>query len=971
MKTNTLSRARIVRLLPALLFAALGVQGCSWNESEYERYVGSRGYVEKCEGICVLENIPKTKDDCEKNSNLVWTDAICLKDNKFIDASTEADCKDDTIKGTWIPGECKIINTNKDECESDKVGGKWANFQLYEIGNGQYLWNDEGKYYCGNYQEIVEGIKKPCNNLDKHTLDKYIDDIQKYHLCESTSFCRSVPLKKDEDLKYVAACTTCPKGNIKCGNECVDIMNSKDNCGGCNIVCNSEQGEFCDSGECVSSCKNSVDENNEETRKKICNVNGQLVCQDIDNNPEHCGECGNNCNKDNSEIMNWMCKKGKCIPVDSCAKSQIKCYCLYDEDGNIKECSAEKLDKSELLCINKNSIDSCGAQNCQDRGRICSIGQICVENTDGYECKCADGLIKYGEKCLNPYNPETCGVNEDELKNNTIHSCGKNEICDGKECLCIQGFDKCDGEDGCVNILNNPHHCGSCSTDCGKNSYCDNGGCKCNDGFSRCEINNSGEVVCGESIPNCTESKYNNHCGAQGVANDPNPGSENFSGYVCDQESRCYKEKGKWVCGCDDFICDNLCIDPDTNIKYCGAKSCEDGINCFLEGRNTECVSGKCECKGDDMLFVGVIENDGALHYTTDLTDKDIIRFDCINTKTDPLCCGGKKSCLNNNICDSNKVCINGYCEENCPDGYANCNGNCINKSIYNVKELENGHCECDLNANDKYTCPANGNPDNGCLVEQGDENNCGGCGNKCEPTYSCIQNTSCRCGNNTSECEYEIGEYDNNQMNVKRCMNLSVLKMKECKTCEFGWGNLDKNWANGCESDLSTNIYHCGVENNDCTVVCDPNDVNCVQNVVNAGGVVCRNGSCGYSTCNNLDYLNCDGDVLKDGYYFANPNNEHAILGCETNIKTDINNCRMCEYKCVSNTCEDGKCCYKNEKDIYLDLSQFECCSNNILYQYKHNWWKGCYDSSHYGCSENELKGDGNFGINCWSMVE
>ena len=59
-----------------------------------------------------------------------------------------------------------------------------------------------------------------------------------------------------------------------------------------------------------------------------------------------------------------------------------------------------------------------------------------------------------------------------------------------------------------------------------------------------------------------------------------------------------------------------------------------------------------------------------------------------------------------------------------------------------------------------------------------------------------------------------------------------------------------------------------------------------------------------------------------------------------------------------------------RNEKAIHSDLNVFMCCNNNKLYRYDHSWLKGCYDPSHYGCSETELKGDSNLGMNCWTLV-
>jgi hypothetical protein len=40
------------------------------------------------------------------------------------------------------------------------------------------------------------------------------------------------------------------EGQEVCDGVCVDTLNDNENCGGCNIVCNPNEGEFCIGGEC-------------------------------------------------------------------------------------------------------------------------------------------------------------------------------------------------------------------------------------------------------------------------------------------------------------------------------------------------------------------------------------------------------------------------------------------------------------------------------------------------------------------------------------------------------------------------------------------------------------------------------------------------------------------------------------------------------------------------------------------------
>lgn len=91
----------------------------------------------------------------------------------------------------------------------------------------------------------------------------------------------------------------------------------------------------------------------------------------------------------------------------------------------------------------------------------------------------------------------------------------------------------------------------------------------------------------------------------------------------------------------------------------------------------------------------------------------------------------------------------------------------------------------------------------NGCDadVHGGDVNNCGGCKVKCyAPPHA-----TAKC--NKGKCGY---------------------------SCQFGWGNCDKDWKNGCEKDLSKDVNNCGWGGNKCK-----------QPKYHGGETVCRGGKC------------------------------------------------------------------------------------------------------------------------------
>ena len=68
-------------LLSLAALAALLTYACQWDDGIYQRYVGDRGYVEPCTGVCISSNLPKTKETCRSpehgQEGYQWTDPKC------------------------------------------------------------------------------------------------------------------------------------------------------------------------------------------------------------------------------------------------------------------------------------------------------------------------------------------------------------------------------------------------------------------------------------------------------------------------------------------------------------------------------------------------------------------------------------------------------------------------------------------------------------------------------------------------------------------------------------------------------------------------------------------------------------------------------------------------------------------------------------------------------------------------------
>lgn len=100
---------------------------------------------------------------------------------------------------------------------------------------------------------------------------------------------------------------------------------------------------------------------------------------------------------------------------------------------------------------------------------------------------------------------------------------------------------------------------------------------------------------------------------------------------------------------------------------------------------------------------------------------------------------------------------------------------------------------------------------------------------------------------------------------------------------CNLGWGNCDHNDANGCESDVSSDMASCGACGHACPTGPDL--------------VVCENAACKATAC-PAGLANCDANVGN---------------GCETDLSSTVTHCGSCEKDCTktqaSVTCQAGTC--------------------------------------------------------------
>jgi len=185
----------------------------------------------------------------------------------------------------------------------------------------------------------------------------------------------------------------------------------------------------------------------------------------------------------------------------------IDCACA-DAGANKHYCRGE--------CVSLlDDIENCGA--C---GETCGEYQTCISGV----CTCPSGELWCDARCTQVAtdyrNCGACGkaCASDELcaagscKPNTTGCsppCAGDQTCQSGRCLCPSGEALCEGR--CVDVLNNPDHCGSCGFACDAELGCTKGVCGCARGESACSNGcvdtQSDSANCGTCGVKCDEGE--------------------------------------------------------------------------------------------------------------------------------------------------------------------------------------------------------------------------------------------------------------------------------------------------------------------------------------------------------------------------------------------------------------------------------------------------------------------------------
>ena len=361
--------------------------------------------------------------------------------------------------------------------------------------------------------------------------------------------------------------------SIGCG---INLQNDENHCGGCNVKCG--EGQECRNGYCVDACAAGLTE---------CTIDGKSVCVDLMRSPEHCGSC------ETKTYKNGICVDGNKACSDGWMVCDDACVDINNDPKNCGGCGEK---------VPANGVCDEGNPKCAEGWKECYTDQCVNIENDKYNCgecqktaptngickdgkpNCAEGLTNCNGVCVDlTTDLNNCGECGQEVY--------KNGLCVNKNKVCPEGWEACDNV--CTNTKVDVNNCGACGKKCGEDEYCyvgsdGKGSCygrclstdiECLDGDNHKICLNKdalhidscvgSELKCVSGYDNCDKNIYNG-CESDLSSKD----SCGKCGVVCPTDAKCLDNGGTYSCSCtnsSEIICDGKCIDPETDMTYCGA----------------------------------------------------------------------------------------------------------------------------------------------------------------------------------------------------------------------------------------------------------------------------------------------------------------------------------------------------------------------------------------------------------------
>jgi hypothetical protein len=284
-------------------------------------------------------------------------------------------------------------------------------------------------------------------------------------------------------------------------------------------------------------------------------------CVHTERDPKHCGECDRAC------PAGQVCSAGDCAV--ECQQGLVNCGgACVDPQTDLMHCGA--------------SGDCQGSH----AGEMCAAGEVCSAGTCAVSCQ--QGLVLCGGTCVDPLSSLAfCGASGDCQGTNAGTACASGEVCSAGTCAvsCQQGLVLCGGT--CVDPLSDLSFCGAtgdcqganAGQTCAAGEVCSAGSCalSCQQGLLDCN-------------GKCVDPQVSNlYCGATGDCQGGNAGQTCAAGEVC--------SAGSCALSCQQGLlnCNGICVDPQSDLSFCGATGdCQGGNAGQTCAAGEVCSGGSC-----------------------------------------------------------------------------------------------------------------------------------------------------------------------------------------------------------------------------------------------------------------------------------------------------------------------------------------------------------------------------------------
>lgn len=621
------------------------------------------GASENCAGANAGEACADGLSCVNGQCTLVCTKEQVICSEPMLNESTGEVLKDETTGDVLFTNRCVDLQKDDDHCGECKH--KCAP-GLNCIDGKCVLECLEGMIKCPNDVNMLNQIESLAET-DKQC----INPLKNNDFCGATAGCEN-SRKCINGQKCLGACT-CTDGKQWCGNQddgaCVDLNNSNEHCGACNVPCTSDADSVrrCIAGKCtVIQCNSGYEYCKlEDNSTKCVNVNS-----DDENN---CGACGYACSEHPlSHATSTVCQNGVC--TYTCNDDNLtNCGNTYAPNCVNLKTNAEHCNECDNKCPDKYYCDNgeCKPSVCQENE--CLIKGTCINTTVTCGINCDDCSSKTGvsksecvsgecnaKVCLPNYHKSLSTTGRMECVENSLDKCGKpdSDIIDN----CLEKLESIDPEQGNVDRYHVSCISGECTIECAIGFYKSVSGQCVPDDETNCRGAN-----CLEDYPNISSAT----CSEDGVC----------------QILECLNGFHKKNNADGSVSCE------ENTSEVCGKGNSTEIMNCntfFANSAETECYNGECKlvsCSAGYHLKGNETQSECEKN-TNQLCGKvnSFLTYDCT------IISNSNKTCNNSGSCS----CKNGYTLKlNSFDGTPYCVTEmyCGNTACHNSNGWLNGNC--------------------------------------------------------------------------------------------------------------------------------------------------------------------------------------------------------------------------------------------------------------------------------------